>query len=1106
MAVFHEKSAGVARERKTRGAILLTWILAAVAFAAPAYADTPATLVKNINADDAPCNSLANFGFTAVEAGSFAYFTSDCSGGQLWRIDAAGALLLASFDSIGETALVGGRLLFSAGDATNGVELWSSDGTALGTTLLADINPGAASSTPYRFVAFGGQAFFVADDGTNGYELWITDGTPGGTSMVLDIAPGATSSTPFKFFSTNGVALFSAIIAGTERLWRSDGTAAGTFEISSTAAAYQDPVDYADLGTVAVFTGLEAATGAEPWVTDGTIAGTFQLADVVPGPVVSDPGGFTAIGGKAVFGVSAPTSGRELWATDGTIGGTGLIADISPGTTDSYPGGFTALGGLLYFSAADPTNGRELWRTDGTSGGTSLVGDLNPGASGSNPANFVESGGLLYFTAWTAAEGYELWRTDGTGPGTFLIEDIRPGPTESVVTGPALLPPVQLTALGGLAYFVANDGVHGYEVWRSDGTAPGTFMPLDVTSASSIVLPRIGARIGGELFYLAVHSSGTGSTVWRTDGATPGTVAVAERPTTPSSDPQGFADLGGIAYFSAFTQAAGRELWRSDGTDAGTTMVKDIRSGTGHGDPAGMTVLGGFLYFSADDGTAGTELWRSDGTGIGTALFTDIEAGAAGSDPQSFTRAGTHLFFTATTSTDGRELWATDGVTTTQLADINPGGDSDPVDLVEMGGQLYFFADDGVNRGLWTSDGTPSGTMLVTLSNGSGLVHNSSALFFVSSDGGNGSEPWTSDGTALGTVLLEDVNGGPSSSNPAGLTVVGERLFFIATDPTNGRELWSSDGITTALVADISPGGASSSLASLGGAGGRFYFSSAGSALWSSDGTLGGTSKVDDFMQLGPVVDAGGVAVFSATGVAGGREPWRSTGAKRDSWMITEIAAVVGSDPTGFTAVGQKVFFAADKFPYGNELWVVALSDLLGCGEMETVCDAAGAGGARLLLKDNADDSRDRFRLVLNSPFIGNFGDPARTTYEVCVYDRTAGVPQLTMNVVVPAIGNYCDGSACWRRPYLVEKFTDATLSRSGIRTLKIDTHHNRTRITVVGKGAGLPMPAPAMSSLLHQDPATTVQVKATSGGCMQADFSAPARKNILSLFRDISD
>ncbi len=36
---------------------------------------------------------------------------------------------------------MGGTLYFSAYDPTNGYELWKSDGTAAGTTLVKDVNP-----------------------------------------------------------------------------------------------------------------------------------------------------------------------------------------------------------------------------------------------------------------------------------------------------------------------------------------------------------------------------------------------------------------------------------------------------------------------------------------------------------------------------------------------------------------------------------------------------------------------------------------------------------------------------------------------------------------------------------------------------------------------------------------------------------------------------------------------------------------------------------------------------------------------------------------------------------------------------------------------------
>jgi ELWxxDGT repeat protein len=55
----------------------------------------------------------------------------------------------------------------------------------------------------------------------------------------------------------------------------------------------------------------------------------------------------------------------------------------------------------------------------------------------------------------------QLWRSDGTEAGTFMVKDIMPGPDWSH--------PGSLTDVGGTLYFVATDGSHGYELWRSDG-------------------------------------------------------------------------------------------------------------------------------------------------------------------------------------------------------------------------------------------------------------------------------------------------------------------------------------------------------------------------------------------------------------------------------------------------------------------------------------------------------------------------------------------------------------------------------------------------------------------------------------------------------------
>src|SRR3954447_17758348 len=48
-----------------------------------------------------------------------------------------------------------------------------------------------SGSLPQDFVVASHTAFFTADDGTHGRELWKTDGSPGGTSLVKDTRPGS---------------------------------------------------------------------------------------------------------------------------------------------------------------------------------------------------------------------------------------------------------------------------------------------------------------------------------------------------------------------------------------------------------------------------------------------------------------------------------------------------------------------------------------------------------------------------------------------------------------------------------------------------------------------------------------------------------------------------------------------------------------------------------------------------------------------------------------------------------------------------------------------------------------------------------------------------
>src|SRR5262249_35770223 len=62
--------------------------------------------------------------------------------------------------------------------------------------LLKNVNPGTLGSSPGQIVEVGATVFFSADDNVHGREVWKTDGTAAGTALVKDIQPGRGSSYP----------------------------------------------------------------------------------------------------------------------------------------------------------------------------------------------------------------------------------------------------------------------------------------------------------------------------------------------------------------------------------------------------------------------------------------------------------------------------------------------------------------------------------------------------------------------------------------------------------------------------------------------------------------------------------------------------------------------------------------------------------------------------------------------------------------------------------------------------------------------------------------------------------------------------------------------
>ena len=410
-----------------------------------------------------------------------------------------------------------------------------------------------------------------------------------------------------------------------------------------------------------ILNGNDGVWGKELWVSDGTASGTKLLKDIFPGQGDSDPSGLLEVGGDVVFfGADNGVAGKELWKTDGTQAGTALVKDINPGAAASSPNWLHAAAGVVFFSADDGVHGKELWKTDGTDAGTVLVKDINPGATGSTPQNLQHIGNSwekLLFTADDGVHGRELWVSDGTPAGTVLVKDILPGVGEGYPSDP------YYPLSGMYAYFRADDGVNGKQLWESDGTTAGTKMYLVNPAGDSF--PTSMYLLGNKLIFAATDAA-HGQELWSvTPGDYDGATLLKDiNPGPANGNPYAFALADPLMVFVGNDGVHGAEPWRTDGTTAGTQMIKDINPGASDGSISWGDMASTFFtaVFFATDGIHGAEPWVTDGWDTGTAMLQDVCPGAAGSDPVGARFAHHRVWFRANDGVHGAEPWWTDGI------------------------------------------------------------------------------------------------------------------------------------------------------------------------------------------------------------------------------------------------------------------------------------------------------------------------------------------------------------------------------------------------------------------------------------------------------------
>lgn len=301
------------------------------------------------------------------------------------------------------------------------IELWKLDQSLVPVLVkkAVALNAEWSISSIDRLVEFNGAIYFVTSSTTiitYGYtaDLWRTDGTAAGTYKVnsIDTRKYAQVQGPIV---ASGKLIFNSFWDG---VVVSDGTSTGMIRFENRIDAGDSPMQLTSVNGIGLLTYF---AGDRLWRTDGTVAGTYPievnqngLDNVIFGPV---------IGKYLYFTADHANYGRELWRSDGTIAGTTLVHDGIPGVNASNPQNLAAVGNKLYFSAATEQAGVQPWNLTCAGANPTLLGPVGSNTINADPGLYLASAQGVLFGATTTALGHEPWLYRESG-NTWLRSDV----------------------------------------------------------------------------------------------------------------------------------------------------------------------------------------------------------------------------------------------------------------------------------------------------------------------------------------------------------------------------------------------------------------------------------------------------------------------------------------------------------------------------------------------------------------------------------------------------------------------------------------------------------------------------------------------------------
>jgi ELWxxDGT repeat protein len=415
-------------------------------------------------------------------------------------------------------------------------------------------------------------------------------------------------SSTYTSWSCNGLQFYTTYVEATNRIqiWRTDGTASGTFPVTSftgTRSANADRNNAAVVGNYFYFTCINNGV-YELWKSDGTVAGTAQV-NISP---LTSTGGLIRANSTHVF-LTSNSPFEDLYSLDNTGEVTFLKRLKNPGAYHVLYDHATIFKDKLvvvqsvFNAQGNATNDNTFFITDGTLSGSAtnqeilntLPGKLIPCGDEYVLMELVSFGipvALAKLPGLSNGIGnLEIFYTLGSGDN---LKEYKTHPSGTYNTN-GILTWNGNASIGNTIFLSGFSDNHGWELWKTDGTTAGTVLVKDIyPGIGSGFNTWNGFTINGKFIFDGRSPAGA-SRIYYSDGTESGTAFFLQAP----------AGLGevvnysnNIAYFPALTSTGSgiSSIWQTDGTVENTLPVTPYYMPPAGWAPFGQIGTGSIIY------------------------------------------------------------------------------------------------------------------------------------------------------------------------------------------------------------------------------------------------------------------------------------------------------------------------------------------------------------------------------------------------------------------------------------------------------------------------------------------------------------------------------